>query len=190
VLSDTMTDLVTTFLQGSGVPCPGLFAQLSGAFNSILDMSKIDEHSFRPKIWAWATTGAPFTSTGDSNMDVCQKFAFSHDINVLSRSYSLATAMFSMPQMSFVLQQLSEARFHFALVSTMRGSPLLIYFSSLRRTMMGPPSLAHLLRLLITGCSPSVSLRLVPTLILKYPFSDFYVYSLIPCPLIYWYILS
>lgn len=58
----TFKHLVDVFLKGSGIPCPGLFAEAQHHFNSsllTLPMDKIDHQSFRPRIFCWAATGSP-----------------------------------------------------------------------------------------------------------------------------------
>lgn len=58
----TFKHLVDAFLKGSGIPCPGLFTEALNHFNSsMLDLSpvRVEEPSFRPRIFCWAATGSP-----------------------------------------------------------------------------------------------------------------------------------
>lgn len=60
--SVTFKHLIDAFLKGSGIPCPTLFANARNHFNaSMLDLSeaKLEETSFRPRIFCWAATGSP-----------------------------------------------------------------------------------------------------------------------------------
>ena len=45
--------------QGSGAPCPALFESLKEGFSSLIDFGKVDDPSFRPRIFLWAATGCP-----------------------------------------------------------------------------------------------------------------------------------
>lgn len=47
------------FLQGSGAPCPALFESLKEGFSSLIDFDKVDDPSFRPRVFLWAATGCP-----------------------------------------------------------------------------------------------------------------------------------
>ena len=52
--------LITRFLKGSGIPCPGKFETARAHFNSIaLGFDKINHPGFRSHLLVWATTGTP-----------------------------------------------------------------------------------------------------------------------------------
>ena len=64
----TVQSLIEEFLQGSGIPCPAKFDELSG-FNSLIDLSKIDTPGFRARVFTWAATGSPAVSP-DSTKEI------------------------------------------------------------------------------------------------------------------------
>ena len=52
--------LVTRFLKGSGIPCPGKFEMARAHFNNVaLGLDKINLPGFRPHLLVWAVTGIP-----------------------------------------------------------------------------------------------------------------------------------
>jgi hypothetical protein len=55
----TYETLFTDFLKGQGIPCPTLFADAAGTFNSIIDLSQIDSPAFRSRMFSLAATGSP-----------------------------------------------------------------------------------------------------------------------------------
>ena len=64
--SMTFSFLIKRFLQGTGVPCPGLFEEAKHHFiANLVDLSNIDELSFRSKIFSWATSGSVSINTND-----------------------------------------------------------------------------------------------------------------------------
>ena len=60
-MQDTFTfrSLTETFLQGTGVPCPRLFAEINEGFSPLVNLDTIDSPAFRSRIFLWATTGSP-----------------------------------------------------------------------------------------------------------------------------------
>ncbi len=54
----TFDSLLTSFLKGSGIPCPSLFYGVRDHFNSIIDLSCIDDDGFRARTFCWAATGS------------------------------------------------------------------------------------------------------------------------------------
>lgn len=52
--------LITRFLKGSGIPCPGKFETARAHFNNIaLGLDKINNPGFRSHLLVWAATGTP-----------------------------------------------------------------------------------------------------------------------------------
>jgi hypothetical protein len=72
--------LITNFLQGSGIPCPTLFAEVQDGFSSLVSLDKIDTKSFRPRMFLWAATGSP---TVDPNLEIV---LVSHEPSYFKRS--------------------------------------------------------------------------------------------------------
>ncbi|KAF8226684.1 hypothetical protein L208DRAFT_1498778, partial [Tricholoma matsutake] len=56
--SMTFDSIITSFLSGSGIPCPNSFKEVQGQFSTLVDLSTIGEPCFRPKLLAWASTGS------------------------------------------------------------------------------------------------------------------------------------
>jgi hypothetical protein len=50
--------LLTTFLQGTGIPIPEHFASAKDHFNSVVDLDAIEESGFRARMLCWAATGS------------------------------------------------------------------------------------------------------------------------------------
>ncbi|KAK7037103.1 hypothetical protein R3P38DRAFT_3311654 [Favolaschia claudopus] len=59
---ESLADILTDYLMGSGIPCPDLFeeARGQGLFPDVVDLSLIDRDNFRAQMWTWAVSGAPF----------------------------------------------------------------------------------------------------------------------------------
>jgi hypothetical protein len=58
--------IIKQFLQGTGVPCPGLFEEAKVHFiANLVDLSNIGLPSFRSKIFSWATTGSVSINTNE-----------------------------------------------------------------------------------------------------------------------------
>jgi hypothetical protein len=65
-VSMTFSFIIKQFLQGTGVPCPGLFEDAKHHFTAnLVDLSNIGELSFRSKIFSWATTGSVSINTNE-----------------------------------------------------------------------------------------------------------------------------
>ncbi|KAJ7048454.1 hypothetical protein C8F01DRAFT_1280805 [Mycena amicta] len=56
----TFQDIFEAFLHAVGTPCPTHFAEGTGAFHRIVDLSTIDTPAFRAKMLCWVMTGSPF----------------------------------------------------------------------------------------------------------------------------------
>ena len=64
--SMTFSFIIKQFLQGTGVPCPGLFEEAKHHFTTnLVDLSNIGALSFRSKIFSWATTGSVSINTNE-----------------------------------------------------------------------------------------------------------------------------
>ena len=52
--------IITDFLNGTGIPCPRLFADAKTHFNRLVtfELSNIDQDSFRSRMFCWAATGS------------------------------------------------------------------------------------------------------------------------------------
>jgi len=67
----TYKSIFAAFLEGTGLPCPQLFAEVMGGFSPMIelsDLSATDLPSFRSKIFAWASTGSPHLDSSLSQM--------------------------------------------------------------------------------------------------------------------------
>jgi hypothetical protein len=67
-VTHSIPDLIASFLQGSGAPCPALFESLKEGFSSLIDFDKLDDPSFRPRIFLWAATGCPTIDPTSSDL--------------------------------------------------------------------------------------------------------------------------
>jgi hypothetical protein len=67
-VTHSIPDLIASFLQGSGAPCPALFKSLKEGFSSLIDFDKLDDPSFRPRIFLWAATGCPTIDPTSSDL--------------------------------------------------------------------------------------------------------------------------
>lgn len=52
-------ELFIDFLQGKGIPLPQEFEDAREGFDDSVDLSNIEEEEFRPKTFAFASTGSP-----------------------------------------------------------------------------------------------------------------------------------
>jgi hypothetical protein len=80
----TFEELFHRFLKGTGVPCPKLFENARNHFTSIIDLSKIDDLGFRPRIFYWAATGSPSIEINGPGVSVS---AFILSFNTANNSY-------------------------------------------------------------------------------------------------------
>lgn len=66
------TALLINFLQGSGLPCPQLFAEVSRGFDDVVDISdsEVNASGFRPRIFTWASTGCPSLDTANDRNSI------------------------------------------------------------------------------------------------------------------------
>ena len=68
----TFLSLLARFLQGTGIPCPDLFASAQEHFNPIVDLDAIEEGGFRAKMFCWAATGSSERATDAPAISVSQ----------------------------------------------------------------------------------------------------------------------
>ncbi|KAJ3751752.1 hypothetical protein EV360DRAFT_75949 [Lentinula raphanica] len=52
-------DIFQEFLEGSGLPCPTLMADVQGSFDEVVTLEGTSEKSYRMRMFCWATTGSP-----------------------------------------------------------------------------------------------------------------------------------
>ena len=67
--------LFRDFLKGKGVPLPQEFEAVKGGFADSVDLSKIGEEEFRPKMLAYAATGSPLIN---EQTGIMVHFCFGH----------------------------------------------------------------------------------------------------------------
>lgn len=63
--------MLESFVNGSGIPCEALFAQIEHTFNSIIDTSKMSTSGSRARMLVWDTTGSPTIGTDPQEIQVC-----------------------------------------------------------------------------------------------------------------------
>ena len=66
----TFRTILSNFLRRSGIPSPTLFSDAQSHFSPLVDLSKIDDPSFRPRMFCWAATGSPSLTTELGNIMV------------------------------------------------------------------------------------------------------------------------
>ncbi|KAJ3832417.1 hypothetical protein F5878DRAFT_548211, partial [Lentinula raphanica] len=52
-------EIFREFLEGSGLPCPSLMAELQGRFDDVVTLEGASEKGFRMRMFCWAATGSP-----------------------------------------------------------------------------------------------------------------------------------
>lgn len=67
----TLQDILSRFLKSSGVPCPKLFDEVKVHFSEVINLEKIDDPSFRPRMFCWAATGCPSIVSDSGDISVC-----------------------------------------------------------------------------------------------------------------------
>lgn len=77
-LNVTAPDLLTRFLLGHGIPCPGLFKEVKGHFDAVVNLSRIDHPSFRSQMLCWAASGSPTVNINAENIQVCRTLYLEH----------------------------------------------------------------------------------------------------------------
>lgn len=55
----TFESLLVRFLKGKGIPCPRLFANATEHFDNIVELDRIEDENFRPRMFCWAASGSP-----------------------------------------------------------------------------------------------------------------------------------
>ena len=66
----SFADRFVQFLKGTGFPCPDRFQDIRGRFGNRFDFSQADSPAFRPRMFLWAATGAPFINPNDGRIEV------------------------------------------------------------------------------------------------------------------------
>lgn len=89
----TFGSLLTSFLQGSGIPSTSLFASVRDHFNPIVDLSAIGDEGFRARMFCWATTGSCERARDASPISVCHELchSFYFSLNHLFSRCGLST---------------------------------------------------------------------------------------------------
>ena len=70
-MTTTIYTLIEDFLQGSGIPCPTLFAEVRDSFSSAISLDMVDTAAFRSRVFLWAATGSPTIDPGLQGVSVC-----------------------------------------------------------------------------------------------------------------------
>ncbi|KAJ3970824.1 hypothetical protein EV361DRAFT_801265 [Lentinula raphanica] len=58
------------FLEGSGLPCPSLMAELQGRFDDAVTLEGASEKGYRMRMFCWATTGSPQIFTDGAPIEI------------------------------------------------------------------------------------------------------------------------
>jgi hypothetical protein len=70
----TIQSLIRKFFQGSGIPCPSLFAEVQDSFSSLVSIDKADAKAFRSQMFLWAATGSATVNPDLENILVWPSF--------------------------------------------------------------------------------------------------------------------
>jgi hypothetical protein len=70
----TIQSLIGEFFQGSGIPCPALFAEVRDSFSPLINLDSIGTKAFRSQMFLWAATGSPTVDPDLQNILVCTLF--------------------------------------------------------------------------------------------------------------------
>ena len=65
--------LFEEFVKGSGIPFPDKFVEAKAHFSPLVDLTDIDEDSFRPRYFTWAATGGPSLDITGDGIQVCEQ---------------------------------------------------------------------------------------------------------------------
>lgn len=68
----SVSDLLRTFFEGSGIPFPELFEEIKTTFDTVINLSEIDSSGFRSKVFTWASTGSHCIGSQDETIKVSQ----------------------------------------------------------------------------------------------------------------------
>lgn len=68
-----LTALLTNWIRGQGIPCPGLFEEFVTSFDSIIDLTTLDSPGFRARMLCWAATGSPSLEIGSDGLYVSHR---------------------------------------------------------------------------------------------------------------------
>ncbi|KAJ7318075.1 hypothetical protein DFH08DRAFT_714930, partial [Mycena albidolilacea] len=86
VLDMNLTQLLHRFLQGSGAPCPQLFAEAVPRLSRLIPFDQVDSPGFRSKALCWATTGSPHVNF-DEQYRITVHFVGPNDTGYDSSAY-------------------------------------------------------------------------------------------------------
>ena len=74
MVTSTIQSLIREFFQGSGIPCPALFAEVQDSFSPLISIDKVDAKAFCSQMFLWAATGSPTVNPDLENILVCSFF--------------------------------------------------------------------------------------------------------------------
>ncbi|KAJ7080144.1 hypothetical protein B0H15DRAFT_804135 [Mycena belliarum] len=67
---ESIMDILSDYLMGSGIPCPTLFESAKQHFPPGLDYSLVDSPVYRAQSFAWAISGSPYLPTNLGNIRI------------------------------------------------------------------------------------------------------------------------
>ncbi|KAJ3752061.1 hypothetical protein EV360DRAFT_55878, partial [Lentinula raphanica] len=121
-------DIFREFLEGSGIPCPLLMAEVRGSFTDVVSLEDSSEKSYRMRMFCWAATGSPFILTDGSPIEVQRllklgTIAFKTCTRVMQvpASYLLKLLNASYDSGPEQLYNLKDIVFHWLLVQILTG---------------------------------------------------------------------
>ncbi|KAJ3816543.1 hypothetical protein F5880DRAFT_1512567, partial [Lentinula raphanica] len=65
-----LPEIFREFLEGSGLPCPALMAELQGRFNNVVTLEGASEKAYRMRMVCWAATGAPHIPSDGASIEI------------------------------------------------------------------------------------------------------------------------
>ncbi|PPR06478.1 hypothetical protein CVT24_002564 [Panaeolus cyanescens] len=89
----TFKKLVHRFLEGTGIPAAIHFTEILDKFSNVIDLSGIEEESFRPKMLAWAISGHPSIDVHEANSGLALYLCTSDDDNYIPYAQATREAM-------------------------------------------------------------------------------------------------
>ncbi|KAJ3718220.1 hypothetical protein C8R42DRAFT_723589 [Lentinula raphanica] len=67
----TISTILLSFLEGSGLPPPLTMQELQGRFADVVPLDDVSKKEFRMRMFCWATTGVPHILVDGSYTEVC-----------------------------------------------------------------------------------------------------------------------
>ena len=149
-INTTFRSLLISFFQGSGIPCPTMFANICDGFSSLVDLDLINTPAVRCRAFLSAATGSPHSQA----VTVCLSITFHTDFRTeyIDRFQWLQTLIPLILILSTALLCLLQARYHFVPVHEQYRCQVVIFLDSPEIHILHPlASLKHLHRPLTTG---------------------------------------